>query len=163
MREVAIAAYATTKFKRTSETSLFEIACEPCRDILTKCEILKKEVDAVIFSSCSVEQYTSSIVSDMLGLSPKICHRIDNLCNSGTNAIVCAFSYISSGLCDSALIVGAEKINTTGQRLTWDVTRGEYGLPGTLGRPFRQSAHEKVWNYRGTNGQRFGKEPFECC
>lgn len=129
MREVAIAAYATTKFKRTSETSLFEIACEPCRDILTKCEILKKEVDAVIFSSCSVEQYTSSIVSDMLGLSPKICHRIDNLCNSGTNAIVCAFSYISSGLCDSALIVGAEKINTTGQRLTWDVTRGEYGLP----------------------------------
>jgi acetyl-CoA C-acetyltransferase len=129
VRGVAIAAYATTKFSRTSDTSLFDIACEPCRNILTKYDILKEEIDALIFSSCSVEQYSSSIISDMLGLSPKISHRIDNLCNSGTNAIVCAFSYISSGLCDSALVVGAEKINTTGNRLTWDVTRGEYGLP----------------------------------
>ena len=129
MREVAIATYATTKFRRTSEVSLFEIACEPCRNILREYEILKKEIDAVLFSSCSVEQYSSSIISDMLGLSPKISHRIDNLCNSGTNAIACAFSYISSGLCDSALVVGAEKIDTAGRRLTWDVTRGEYGLP----------------------------------
>ena len=105
------------------------LPANPAEDILTKYQILKNEVDAVIFSSCSVEQYSSSIISDMLGLSPKISHRIDNLCNSGTNAIVCAFSYISSGLCESALVVGAEKIDTAGHRLTWDVTRGEYGLP----------------------------------
>jgi acetyl-CoA C-acetyltransferase len=108
---------------------LFDLACKPCRNILTRSYITKEEIDAVIFSSCSFEQYSSSIISDMLGLSPKISHRIDNLCNSGTNAIVSAFSYISSGLCDSALVVGAEKIDTTGHRLTWDVTRGEYGLP----------------------------------
>ena len=129
MREVAIAAYATSKFSRTSDTTLFDLACEPCRNILTRCYITKEEIDAVIFSSCSFEQYSSSIISDMLGLSPKISHRIDNLCNSGTNAIVSAFSYISSGLCDSALVVGAEKLDTTGHKLTWDVTRGEYGLP----------------------------------
>jgi acetyl-CoA C-acetyltransferase len=108
---------------------LFDLACEPCRNILTRRYITKEEIDAVIFSSCSFEQYSSSIISDMLGLSPKISHRIDNLCNSGTNAIVSAFSYISSGLCDSALVVGAEKLDTTGHKLTWDVTRGEYGLP----------------------------------
>jgi len=129
VREVAVAAYATNKFRRTSEISLFEIACEPCRKILAQQEIIKKEIDAVLFSSCSVEQYSSSIISEMLGLRPKISHRIDNLCNSGTNAIACAFSYISSGLCDSALVVGAEKINTAGGRLTWDLSRGEYGLP----------------------------------
>ena len=129
MREVAVAAYSTNKFRRTSEISLFEIACEPCRNILAQQEIIKKEIDAVLFSSCSVEQYSSSIISEMLGLRPKISHRIDNLCNSGTNAIACAFSYISSGLCDSALVVGAEKINTAGGRLTWDLSRGEYGLP----------------------------------
>jgi acetyl-CoA C-acetyltransferase len=129
VREVAIAAYATTKFSRTSDTSLFDLACEPCRNILKRYEITKEEIDAVIFSSCSSEQYSSSIISDMLGLTPKISHRIDNLCNSGTSAIVSAFSHISSGLCDSALVVGAEMINTTGHRLTWDVSRGEYGLP----------------------------------
>jgi len=108
---------------------LFDLACEPCRNILTRYYITKEEIDAVIFSNCSLEQYSSAIISEMLGLSPKISHRIDNLCNSGTNAIVSAFSYISSGLCDSALVVGAEKIDTTGHRLTWDVTRGDYGLP----------------------------------
>jgi acetyl-CoA C-acetyltransferase len=108
---------------------LFDLACEPCRNILTRRYITKEEIDAVIFSSCSFEQYSSSIISDMLGLSPKISHRIDNLCNSGTNAIVSAFSYISSGLCDSALVVGAEKLDTTGHKLTWDVSRGEYVYP----------------------------------
>ncbi len=129
MREVAIAAYATTKFSRKSDRSLFELACEPCSNILRRHDITKEDIDAVIFSSCSFEQYSSSIISDMLGLSPKISHRTDNLCNSGTSAIVSAFSYISCGLCESALVVGAEMINTTGHRLTWDVSRGEYGLP----------------------------------
>ena len=27
------------------------------------------------------------------------------------------------------MVVGAEKIDTPGRRLTWDITRGEYGLP----------------------------------
>jgi acetyl-CoA C-acetyltransferase len=65
----------------------------------------------------------------MLGLRPKVCHRIDNLCSSGTNAIVSAFSHIASGLCDTVLVVGAEEANTPGRKLNWDVTRGEYGLP----------------------------------
>ena len=99
----------------------------------------------------------------MLGLSPKISHRIDNLCNSGTNAIVCASSYIASGLCDSALVIGAEKIDTPGRRLTWDITRGEYGLPVHWARTFRQGTHEKVWHYGRTDGDGLGKEPFECC
>jgi acetyl-CoA C-acetyltransferase len=129
VRKVAIAGYATTKFRRNAEISLFEVACEPCRNILTEYEIIRKDIDAVLFSSCSMEQYSSSIVSEMLGLTPKISHRIDNLCNSGTNAIACAFSYIASGLCDSVLVVGAEKIDTPGRRLSWDITRGEYGLP----------------------------------
>jgi acetyl-CoA C-acetyltransferase len=129
VRGVAITAYATAKFRRKSELSLFEVACEPCRSILIENEALRKQIDAVLFSSCSVEQYGSSIISEMLGLNPRISHRIDNMCNSGTNAIVSAFSYISSGLCDSVLVIGADKVGNPGQKLTWDITRGEYGLP----------------------------------
>ena len=129
MRGVAITAYATAKFRRKSELSLFELACEPCRNILTENDALRKQIDAVLFSSCSVEQYGSSIISEMLGLNPRISHRIDNMCNSGTNAIVSGFSYISSGLCDSVLVVGADKVGNPGQQLSWDITRGEYGLP----------------------------------
>ena len=91
--------------------------------------ISAKEIDALLFSSCTANQYSSSIISEMLGLHPKISHRIDNLCNSGTNAVVSAYSLIASGLCDTALVVGAEKADSPGNKLLWDITRGSFMLP----------------------------------
>jgi acetyl-CoA C-acetyltransferase len=92
----------------------------------------------VIVSSCSSDQYLSSIISELLGVTPKISHRIDNLCNSGTNAIISAFSYISSGLCDSALIIGVEKSNTVGKVLSSDLSRGQFTLPIFWGSIFKK-------------------------
>ncbi|MEW5839792.1 MAG: thiolase family protein, partial [Thermoproteota archaeon] len=132
MRRVAIAAAATSKFTKSSDRPIFELACEPCIEILRETEKKgerKKDIDAVLLSTCSQEQYSSAIVSEMLGLQPKVSQRIDNLCNSGTNAIASAYSMIAAGLADSALIVGAEKADSSGNRLTWDVTRGEFNFP----------------------------------
>ncbi|NOJ27259.1 MAG: 3-ketoacyl-CoA thiolase [Nitrososphaera sp.] len=126
MRRVAIAASATSRFEKTTDKSIFELACEPCIDIIKNKEI---GIDAVLLSTCSTEQYSSTIVAEMLGLRPKISHRIDNLCNSGTNAVASAYSMIAAGLCDSALVVGAEKSDSTGNRLVWDVTRGAFNFP----------------------------------
>jgi acetyl-CoA C-acetyltransferase len=92
-------------------------------------KILRNEIDAIMLSSCATEQYSSTIISEMLGMKPKVSHRIDNLCNSGTNAIVSAFSMIASGLCDTALVVGAEKTDSPGNKLLWDITRGSFMFP----------------------------------
>ena len=129
MRRVAIGCQATGKFRKKSKSSIFEIACEPCIDILRKGNISKDKIDAVLFSTCATEQYSSNIISEMLDIKPKICHTIESLCNSGTNAIVSAYAYILAGLCDSALVVGAEKANSLGNRLAWDVSRGSFILP----------------------------------
>jgi acetyl-CoA C-acetyltransferase len=130
MPKVGIVSSETAKFTKWSDSSIFDLACEPCIHILKNNNNLsKRDVEAVLFSSCSNEQYSSSIISEMLGLKPRISNRIDNLCNSGTNAIISAFSYIVSGLCDSVLVVGAEKANTMGSKLLWDVTRGSFNLP----------------------------------
>ena len=130
VRKVAIVSSQNGKFFRDSNLSLFELASQPCIDILKDKAIIDKDkIDAVIFSSCSVEQYSSSILCEFLGIKPKISYRIDSLCNSGTNAVVSAFSYISSGLCDSVLVVGAEKANSPGNRLIWDITRGSFSFP----------------------------------
>ncbi len=129
MRNVAICSYATSKFTKDSDLSVFELACQPCIDILRENKILKSEIDAVLFSSCSPEQYGSNIICEMLGIRPRISHRIESLCNSGTNSIVSAYAYISSGLCDSALIVGAEKAKSPGSVLSWDVSRGLFTFP----------------------------------
>ncbi len=128
MRRVAISSWATSKFAKDSKMPLLELACEPCARIL-KNSVSGKEIDAVLFSSCSTDQYSSTIISEMLGIQPKASHRIDNLCNSGTNAVASAFAMIASGLCDSALVIGAEKADSPGNKLLWDITRGSFMFP----------------------------------
>ena len=129
MRNVAVCSFATSKFTRSSKLSIFELACQPCIKIIKESQISKTEIDAVLFSSCSAEQYGSNIICEMLGICPKISHRIESLCNSGTNSIVSAYAYISSGLCDSILVVGAEKAKSPGLVLNWDVSRGSFTFP----------------------------------
>jgi acetyl-CoA C-acetyltransferase len=129
VRKVAIISSQTGKFTKDSNLSLFELACQPCIDVMKDSRIRKDNIDAVIFSSCSAEQYSSSILCEYLGIKPKVSYRIDNLCNSGTNAVISAFCYISSGLCDSVLVVGAEKANSPANRLMWDITRGAFSYP----------------------------------
>lgn len=109
--------------------SLLELANSPAVEILRKNDNNSIKIDAVLFSSCANDQYSSTIVSEMLGIRPKVSHRIDNLCNSGTNAVVSAFSLIASGLCDTALVIGAEKAESPGNKLLWDITRGSFMLP----------------------------------
>jgi acetyl-CoA C-acetyltransferase len=129
VRNVAVCSYATSKFTKRSDQSIFELACEPCIQIIRESQVSKNEIDAVLFSSCSAEQYGSNIICEMLGLCPRISHRIESLCNSGMNSIVSAFAYISSGLCDSVLVVGAEKAKSPGAVLSWDISRGSFTFP----------------------------------
>jgi acetyl-CoA C-acetyltransferase len=129
MNKVAIIDYATTKFRKLIEKPLYELACEPSMEILRSSKITANEVDGLLFSSCSHDFYGGAILSEMLGMAPKITCRIENLCNSGTAAISTAYSYISSGLCDSILVVGAELQNSPGSKLSWDVSRGQFTSP----------------------------------
>ena len=138
MRKVSIVAGITSEFRKGSDNDIPQIALESAVKLLKDTGFPRNLLDAVIVSSCSSDQYLSSIISEMLGVTPKISHRIDNLCNSGTNAIISAFSYISSGLCDSALIIGVEKSNTVGKVLSSDLSRGQFTLPIFWGSIFKK-------------------------
>jgi acetyl-CoA C-acetyltransferase len=110
MHKVAVSSWATSTFTKESGISA-------------------KEIDAVLFSSCATDQYSSVIISEMLGIYPRISYRVDNLCNSGTNAVASAFAIIASGLCNTVLVVGAEKADSPGNKLVWDVSRGSFMFP----------------------------------
>ena len=43
--------------------------------------------------------------------------------------MISGFSYIASGLVDTVLITGADKIDNPGQILEWDKSRGEFNHP----------------------------------
>jgi len=92
-------------------------------------KIEKDEIDAVLVSTNNNSKYLSPILSEMMGVRPKIAHTIESLCNSGTNSIVSAYSYIASGLTDMVLVTGAERYDSPGQILEWDNSRGEFKHP----------------------------------
>ena len=135
---MSIVAGVTSEFRKGTDNDIPQIALESAVKLLKDTGFPRNLLDAVIVSSCSSDQYLSSIISEMLGVTPKVSHRIDNLCNSGTNAIISAFSYISSGLCDSALIIGVEKSNTVGKVLSTDLSRGQFTLPIFWGSIFKK-------------------------
>ena len=91
--------------------------------------LIQKDVDVVLTSTNDNSKYLANIVSELAGISPKISHSVESLCNSGANSVVSAFSYISSGLADVALVVGAEKFDNPGLVLECDISRGQYKHP----------------------------------
>lgn len=129
MSKVAIIDQYTSEFTKDTSLSVQELACDPCRTILENSKGSSIQIDAVILSTTSDIQYGSTIISEYLGIKPIISQRLDNLCNSGTNAIVSAYSLIKSGLCKTALVVGADIRETKGSQLVSDISRGSFTLP----------------------------------
>ena len=91
--------------------------------------LAQKDIDVVLTSTSDNSKYLASIVSELAGISPKISHSVESLCNSGANSVVSAFAYIAAGLADIALVVGAERFDSPGRILEWDRSRGQYKHP----------------------------------
>jgi acetyl-CoA C-acetyltransferase len=127
--KVFIDSVDTLEYKKLSNCTLSDLACKSIINLLNKTQIEKYEIDALIVSTCSNEPYLGNIISEMVGLKPKISTKLENLCNSGTSAIFLGYSLIASGICKSVIITGMEKQNSPGNKLLWDITRGDYGLP----------------------------------
>jgi len=129
LNRVAIVGYGNTKFSSNDEKidSLL-LSCTKSLFDHTK-NITQKDIDAVIVSTNNNSKYLSAVLSELAGIKPKISHTIENLCNSGTNSIVSAYSYVKSGLADIVLVAGAERFDSPGQIFEWDISRGEFNHP----------------------------------
>lgn len=143
MVKVGIAAYGTTPFTK-EEQKIESALLKSTKNLFeNNLQINKNDVDAVLVSTNNNSKYLSPILSEMLGIQPKIAHSIENLCNSGTNSIVSAYSYIASGLADMVLISGAERHDSPGQILEWDNSRGEFKHPIFWASIFTKSYKDK--------------------
>jgi len=129
MPKVGIASYGITKFSK-EDSKIESILLKSTKKLFDDTPNLShNDVDAVLVSTNNNSKYLSAILSEMSGIEPKIAHSIESLCNSGTNAIVSAYSYIASGLADVVLVSGAERYDSPGQILEWDNSRGEFKHP----------------------------------
>jgi len=129
LRRVGIVSSGLAEFSKNDSAieSLMLSSIKPIFDDVSN--LSQDEIDVVLTSTNSDNKYLSNVISELSGISPKVSHSVESLCNSGTNGIVSAYSYIASGLADVALIVGAEKSDSPGLVLEWDVSRGQYKHP----------------------------------
>jgi len=129
MNKVAIIGTGETKFSK-NDGDVEELLVESTNDCINStknCEL--NDIDGVLVSTNNNSNYMGAILSEMTGIKPKISHSIEHLCSSGTNAIISAYSYISSGLADMVLVSGADSATNPGQVLKWDISRGEFEHP----------------------------------
>lgn len=129
MKKVGIMAYGITPFTKEDQ-KIESILLKSAKNLFkNNPQINRNDIDAVLVSTNNNSKYLSPVLSEMIDVQPKIAHSIESLCNSGTNSIVSAYSYIASGLADMVLISGAERYDSPGQILEWDNSRGEYKHP----------------------------------
>jgi len=129
MTKVGIASYGITKFSK-EDSKIESVLLNSTKKLFdSNSNLNKNDIDAVLVSTNNNSKYLSAILSEMAGIEPKIAHTVESLCNSGTNAIVSAYSYIASGLADMVLVSGAERYDSPGQILEWDNSRGEFKHP----------------------------------
>ncbi|MDH3312789.1 MAG: thiolase family protein [Nitrosopumilus sp.] len=129
MKKVGIIAYGITPFTKEDQ-KIETVLLKSAKNLFeNNSHINRNDIDAVLVSTNNNSKYLSPVLSEMIGVQPKIAHSIESLCNSGTNSIVSAYSYIASGLADMVLISGAERYDSPGQILEWDNSRGEYKHP----------------------------------
>ena len=129
MNKVGILGYGITPFAR-DDLKIESVLLKSAKTLFqNNPNIDRNDIDAVLVSTNNNSKYLSPILSEMTGIQPKIAHSIESLCNSGTNSIVSAYSYIASGLADVVLVTGAERYDSPGQILQWDNSRGEFKHP----------------------------------
>ena len=129
MNKVAIIGTGQTRFSKEDgdvEKLLFESA-NKCIQSTKNCN--SNDIDGVLVSTNNNSKYMGAILSETMGIQPKVSHTIEHLCSSGTSAIISAYSYISSGLSDVILISGVESATNPGQVLKWDKSRGVFEHP----------------------------------
>ncbi len=114
MIKVGIAAYGITPFTKDDQ-KIESVLLKSTKALFeNNPKINRNDIDAVLVSTNNNSKYLAPILSEMVGIKPKIAHSIESLCNSGTNSIVSAYSYIVSGLADMVLITGAERYDSPG-------------------------------------------------
>ena len=129
MRKVALTGFGLTEFNK-KDIAIDSLMFSAVKSLFENIPNLsQKDVDVVLTSTNDNTKYLSSIVSEISGIAPKISHSVESLCNSGANSVISAFSYIASGLADVALVIGAERFDSPGLVLEWDISRGQYKHP----------------------------------
>jgi acetyl-CoA C-acetyltransferase len=115
MRRVAVVGVGHSRFGRRDDALLEEIAFEAFKEAVedTDNRVSQKDIDLVVVGSTGTrhyEGYPALPVAEYLGLAGKPLIRVEAACATGSAAVFTAYNAIASGLVDTAIAIGVEKM-----------------------------------------------------
>ncbi|HVA25517.1 MAG TPA: thiolase domain-containing protein [Chloroflexota bacterium] len=117
MRDIVVVGAAETKFGKL-ESSFRDIAVEAANAAMADAGIDRQQIEAMYLGTFSPgtfihQEHPAPLVASMLGLAHVPTTRTENACASGSSAFLQGLMAIGSGMYDTVLVVGAEKMTST--------------------------------------------------
>ena len=117
MRHIVVVGAAETKFGKL-EGSFRDIAVEAATSAMADAGIERGDVEAMYLGAFSPgtfvhQEHPAPLVASMLGLAHVPTTRTENACASGSTAFLQGLMAVGSGMYDTVLVVGAEKMTST--------------------------------------------------
>jgi acetyl-CoA acetyltransferase len=138
MRETVISGVGMTAFGRHLDRSLKDLSAEATHAALADAGIGVKDVEAIFFGNCVAgiitgqEMIRGETVAFPMGFGGIPIHNVENACGTGGNALHLAWLAVASGMCDTALALGAEKLHHVDKAKTFSA----YGTGLDIDAPF---------------------------
>ena len=130
MREVSVIGAGMIRFGRFPEATLADLACPAVKDALADANIERREIAAAYCGTALGGMLAGQRVLKALGMTGIPIFNVENACSSSASAFHEARLAIASGLYDTALVIGVEKLTKFGkgtiplEEEDWEVSRG---------------------------------------
>lgn len=126
MREVAIIGAYQTEHGNHKDKTLRELVTEAGNGVIKDAGIERKEIQAVYFGNYAGNEFNhqntmASYAATLLGLGHVPAFRTEGACASGGVALRQGFLAVASGIYDTVLVMGAEKMNVTDPNTTMEI------------------------------------------
>ena len=113
MRKVYVIGVGHSKFGRRRDVTLQELAFESVKEALEDAGITQKDIELSVVGSVGTRNYElmpAVPVNEYVGLTGKGPIRVEAACATGSAAVYTAHASIASGLVDTAIAIGVEKM-----------------------------------------------------
>lgn len=115
MRPVVVAGVGSTRFGRHDGVPAVALAAQAAEQAIAEAGVERHEIGALYLGNfvsgfLTGQEVLAGLVGEALGLANVPCTKVEGACASGGIAFRHAWLAVASGLCDTALAVGVEKM-----------------------------------------------------
>ncbi|TYC66440.1 thiolase family protein [Streptomyces sp. CB01881] len=136
---VWIAGVGMTRFGRHEDRGVPDLAAEAVRDALADAGLEQRHVDAAFFGNTTQGALEGQLMMGgqialrRMGFERIPVHNVENACATGATALHLAVAQVRAGAADTALAVGAEKMNVADRDRAMAVFDGAYDVSDPAG------------------------------